>query len=99
MNLETLIQELEKLPHDKIVKHGFGSGHSWRGSYCEAAFSPKDNVTIGEMLSHAKELLGSTQTGWKGGEYVMHPYCDVYIAHEGDLGEPINSFNLMVWRG
>jgi hypothetical protein len=97
MELHELITELEKIDKNKTVADGFGSGMSWRGNYCEAAFEPVAETTIGLMLEQAKALLGSTQTGYKGGEFEMHQYVDVHIAEYGCIGEPINSFNIRHW--
>lgn len=47
------------------------------------AFKPKENVTFGEMLVHAKSAQGATFTGYKGGEYTMHEYTDCWIAEYG----------------
>lgn len=97
MNLENLIIELKKRDREQVVEDGFGLGMSWRGSYSEAAFEPAKNTTIGEMLDHACDLLGTTQTGYKGGEFIMHGYVDTHIAYRGECGEPINSFNFKYW--
>lgn len=97
MNLATLISELEKRNPDARVKHGFGSGHCDRGYYADAAFEPVDETTFGEMLRHAKELLGSTQYGYKGGMYVMDEYVTVRIGHYGECGEQIGRHHFLYW--
>ena len=97
MILEDLILELKSRDQNKSIKDGFGEGMSWRGSYSEAAFEPVENTTFGEMLAHAEKLLGTTQTGYKGGEYEMHAYVDVHLAHYGETGEPINSYCFKLW--
>ncbi len=97
MTLDELIEELEKRDPLEIVKDGFGEGMSARSSYDEAAFAPVEETTFGEMLAHAKDLLGSEQTGYKGGEFVMHGFVDTHIAGYGSCGEPITSFNFKYW--
>ena len=97
MTLDELISELEKRDQNKEVPNGFGEGMSWRGSYSEAAFEPAKNTTFGEMLKHAKALRGTHQTGYKGGEFLMHGDVEVHMAPYGECGEPITSFNFRYW--
>jgi hypothetical protein len=89
MVLEELIAYLEKVDHGVVVKHGFNNPHSYRGFYQELAFEPAKNITVGEMLACAKDALGKTYTGYKGGEFKMHEYTDVYLANYGECGEGI----------
>jgi hypothetical protein len=89
MTLEDLIKKLEQYPRDKHVAKGFNSPHSHRGDYSQLAFEPCENTTVGEMLDCAKEALGNTYYGWKGGEYKMHEYTDCYLAVSGFSGEEI----------
>lgn len=86
MMLNELIARLEREPPEKRVKHGFNHPHSWRGSYEELAFEPADNVTVGSMLADARRALGTTYSGWKGGEYTMHAHTECYMAKEGTCG-------------
>lgn len=83
MTLIELIDALKTLPQDKVVRWGFDHPHSWRGIYAELAFEPAENVTIGSMLACAKEALGKTYQGYKGGDFVMDEHTDVRIAYAG----------------
>lgn len=47
------------------------------------AFAPKDNVTFGEMLEHARIAIGATFSGYKGGEYTMGEWAGCWIAEYG----------------
>ncbi len=89
MTLGELIKALEKQNPDLVVPHGFSEPHSYRGYYDELAFEPADNMTIGKMLKCAKYALGKTYTGYKGGDYTMHEWTDVWLAHYGCCGESI----------
>lgn len=89
MTLGELIALLKTYDPNLRVPHGFAKPHSWRGDYAQLAFEPATDVTIGEMLACAKEALGSTYTGYKGGEYKMGEYSDVYLARYGELGQEI----------
>lgn len=89
MDLGQLIARLEKEPADRVVPMGFGKPHSYRGYYGELAFEPVADTTVGEMLAAAKEALGTTYVGYKGGEYKMDKYTPVWLANWGDTGESI----------
>ncbi|MDE2233816.1 MAG: hypothetical protein KGJ90_06985 [Patescibacteria group bacterium] len=79
-----MIKWLEKQDPSYIVTHGFGEPASYRGNYADVAFVPKENVTFGSMLAHAKSALNSTFSGYKGGQYTMHEYVEAYIAEYGE---------------
>lgn len=86
MDLEDVIEYLEDLPADRIVRHGLSNPHSYRGWYEQVAFELKDNVTIGAMLASARAAVGATFTGYKGGSYTMRESSLVNIANEGETG-------------
>lgn len=89
MTLGELIEFLETKDLDKIVPLGFYNPHSYRGNYYDLAFEPKENVTVGQMLASARDAGGKTYNGWKGGEYKMDEYTDVWLAEQGSTGESI----------
>lgn len=84
MTLEELIDALRFIPASTPVEYGFGSPHSWRGSYSELAFQPVRKTTVGAMQIHAQSALYATFTGYKGGTYRMDPDTPVHIqTHDG----------------
>lgn len=89
MMLKQLIENLEQLDPNLVVPNGFGNPHSYRGYYEDLAFEPMENVTVGQMLADAKESLGKTFTGYKGGEFKMGEYTDVFLAEHGYCGEEL----------
>jgi hypothetical protein len=89
MYLSQLIAKLEEANPSHTVAMGFYHPHSYRGDYRDLAFEPRANVTVGEMLSCAREALGSTYQGYKGGDFTMGEYADVWLANEGGEGEGI----------
>ena len=89
MNLGELIGHLEKLDPDQPVAHGFGRPHSYRGYYDELAFEPVADTTVGAMLAEAREALGTTYQGYKGGDYTMTEHTGVWLACCGETGEEI----------
>lgn len=97
MTLGKLIEWLEAQDPELIVKDGFGSPHSDRGDYSELAFSPVNEAKIGDMLTYAKSAVGSTYTGYKGGEFEMSLRTSVYIGEYGYCGEEITSTHFKYW--
>ena len=83
INLRELIERLEGLPGDLVVDYGFTKPHSWRGSYIDLAFEPAFDVSVYDMLSSAESAVGTTYTGWKGGEFSMGLDTSVHLAQEG----------------
>jgi hypothetical protein len=100
MNLTTLIKKLEALPKNKIIQHGFGAPYSYRGIYEEVAFEPRNNTTVGEMLTYAEEAKGSTYQGWKGGSFTMDGLSSCNIAIEGECsdGDAISPTLMRYWE-
>ena len=89
MWLEELIAVLEKADPDQVLPIGFDGPHSYRGDYAELALEPARDVSVRSMLACAKEALGRTYTGWKGGEFKMADCTDVFLAYRGFTGEGI----------
>jgi len=83
MTLQELIDTLSSCNPATRVLLGFGNPHSYRGVYDELAFESVEGTTVGAMLAAAKDALGSTYAGYKGGEYTMTPYTPVWLARQG----------------
>lgn len=90
MTLGELIEQLKEADPDWIIQDGFGSPHSDRGSYANLAFAPAENVTVGSMLKYAESAVGKIFTGWKGGDFKMGLYTEVYVGEWGSCGEPLS---------
>lgn len=97
ITLGDLIDWLEKQNPNLVVKDGFGSPHSDRGSYEELAFDPVEETTFGAMLDHAQSAVGSTYTGWKGGDFVMDRSTPVLIGEYGNCGDEICEIHFKYW--
>ena len=85
MTLKDLIERLEKEPN-KFLKLGFTHAHSWRGSYENLAFEPCEGAKVSDMLYEAKNAIGKTFQGWKGGDFKMEESAEVYLSDEGTAG-------------
>lgn len=94
-NLGNLIEDLEKYPSDAEVSiepfglypTGFGS---YRGYYEDLSIeytTEKYNGKVlecGELLKKAKECVGKTFYGYKGGEFTMTKSSVIWLANYGD---------------
>lgn len=83
MELKSLIQILEKLPPDLVIKNGFDCPHSWRGIYAELAFTPTENTVVADMLTDARSAVGATYEGYKGGDFTMDENTRVHFSYYG----------------
>lgn len=84
MTLGDMIKELEQWDKSLVVKNGFGPPMSYRGYYDCVAFPKVANVTVREMLKHAKAALKDTFHGYKGGEYKFDENTPVFLAGYGE---------------
>jgi hypothetical protein len=89
MTLGEVIAFLKTVDSRTEVAVGFDKAHSYRGYYHDVAFEPVQNTTVGEMLEAAKNAVGQTFQGWKGGWYTMTEEAGVYLAFEGCCGESL----------
>jgi len=87
MTLGEYIEILEKLNKRTKVRYGLGNPHSWRGSYDEITFEVVENTTIGKMLKEAKSAVGTTYTGWKGGDFTMKKNTQINIDRKGSWSD------------
>jgi hypothetical protein len=83
LGLGQLIARLKQEDPARVLPIGFAEPHSYRGYYCDLAFEPRRNITIGEMLDAARSALGATYQGYKGGDYTMGDHTDCWIAAYG----------------
>lgn len=99
MYLKELIEYLKQKHPDIIVPMGFHNPHSYRGYYDDLAFEPMENVTVETMLKIAQTALNTTYQGYKGGDFKMHEYVDVYLANYGECGEELGTILLDYMTG
>jgi len=79
---------------EALVQFDFGylfptSIDSWRGSYNELALNYKSEgelMYVSAFLDMLKKAVGTTFTGYKGGDYVMNRSTPVWVANGGDSG-------------
>ena len=68
--------------------------HSYRGYYSDLAFEPSDGFRkASEILADCESSLGSTFTGWKGGDFLMKESTPVWVAFEGCCGKKLIKIN------
>lgn len=68
--------------------------HSYRGYYRDLSLSyelvpqvSKTIKTVGELLAKAKECVGKTLAGWKGGAYTMDENTPIWLSRDGQITE------------
>ena len=80
---------------DRVLPVGFHNPHSYRGDYSDLAFEPCRDIALSDMLQAARDALGATFTGWKGGDYTMSKHTLCWIAYRGSgEGETIGALSL-----
>ncbi len=99
LSLGQLISELEKRPEETHVPLGFCRPHSYRGYYERLGFIPENDTTVGAMLACARQALGNTYCGYKGGEWKMDEDTLVYLAYWGNTGEEMGRVLLYLMIG
>ena len=100
MTLGEIIHYLERLDPSAVSKVRVSNAHSYRGDYSqlavEYAFTPQ---TARETLGVFQAALGTTQEGYKGGDFEMRPWVDVHLAKWGCCGEQIGPVTLALMFG
>ena len=98
ITLGELVLKLESIKEKtKNVSLDFGDFYptdfdSWRGSYCEIALNYDDGwpreeeVTVDTLLKKAKESIGQTFEGYKGGQFTMNKDTPVWVANYSKSG-------------
>ena len=99
MTLGELITFLEKEDPHLSVQVGFDYPHSYRGFYANLAFEPCTKRTVTFMLDRAMNAIGTTYGGYKGGEFIMEPWTDVWLAKHGECGETLGVITLAFMLG
>jgi hypothetical protein len=87
ITLGQLIDTLEAADQTLVVRDGFGHPDSWRGVYAFLRFSPERDTTVADMLTHARSAVGTTYTGYKGGDFTMTRESPCFIDGYGDSSD------------
>lgn len=97
MNLGQLINAVKGIDPDYTFDWGICNPHSYRGFYECVAFERRwSPQTAAEMLGVLTTTVGRTFQGWKGGDYTMDEGVRVYLANQGDTGQPIEGIGLVL---
>jgi hypothetical protein len=91
MTLGKLIDRLSQLDPAMEIE-GLCEPHSYRGYYSDLAFERcNDKRTVAEVLAMAKDCVGETFEGYKGGNFDMNWSTPVWVADYGSCGMKIMS--------
>lgn len=88
MTLGGLIDRLEAMDQ-AIEMEGIGDAHSYRGYYSDLAFERCEKRKVADVLKDAKDCMGETFAGYKGGDFDMGRNTPVWIANYGCCGARI----------
>ena len=86
MNLGSFIKSLEEISPDMSIRMDFsydgpGKMDSYRGFYSHLSLmGTTDNATVGSVLEDARSAMGSTFSGYKGGDYTMDENTPIWWA-------------------
>jgi hypothetical protein len=95
MQLRELIERLQLEEPDLVIPHGFDAPHSYRGFYDQLAFEPNGGpMTIQELLDIIKPCVGQVFQGYKGGDFKMSEWTDVWLANWGHCGDMLSEGHL-----
>jgi hypothetical protein len=93
MTLGGLIDRLEQFDSQMEID-GICEPHSYRGYYSDLAFKLCGyKRKVADTLAMAKDCMGETFEGYKGGDFEMSRNTPVWIANYGSCGERIMSIN------
>lgn len=87
--IEYLTTEMMKGNSQLVVKNGWYQAESARANYSDLGLRPKQDVTIESMLNVVEGALGQTFQGYKGGDFEMKEYSEVWLAEYSTTGEPV----------
>jgi hypothetical protein len=79
----------KRIIFDFSQRAGPESPHSYRGYYSDLAFSAGHKRTAGAWLRELESCLGSTFTGYKGGDFTMREDTPLWAAFYGCCGRAI----------
>ena len=95
MTLKALLRVLATYPRDKSLNWEIKDCHSYRGDYDQLGVRLiSGESTVAEVHDILSSQVGNTHYGFKGGEFTMHKYVDVYLAKWGHTGEQLGSLLL-----
>lgn len=95
ITVSQLVQQVKEFPSNAKVRFDFGGVpygfHSYRGFYDELAVGwvsdSKTNLTIEDFLVLLKQCMGTSFTGYKGGDFIMYADTPVWASLYGDVSD------------
>lgn len=83
LTLGALIKRLEARDPNTPTE-GFGRLSSYRGHYCDLAFTPEDcKGTVGGLLEQCRSAMGRIFEGYKGGDFLMGETTPLWMSPYG----------------
>jgi len=90
MQVYELLDYLHAKPATATVPFTLSDPHCDRGDYANLAFCKEDvPSTVADLIAVIEAAKGQTFEGYKGGDFRMSDWTDVYIGDSSyDCGEP-----------
>ncbi|WP_104662820.1 hypothetical protein [Ensifer adhaerens] len=90
LTLGALVEALSAAEPEAIVVFDFDAAvspsapESYRGYYSDLSFPPASSpITAGELLKEARDAIGNTFEGYKGGDFTMHDETPLWASAYG----------------
>lgn len=93
MTVGDLIDWLKTRHPNAVIPGLSADADSYRGYYEHVSIEPGDYVYAGDLLAHLESQVGTTMTGYKGGEYKFDLGCYVFVARYGCTGPFLAGFD------
>lgn len=101
LTVKEAIEQLSTMPHNAIVRFATGiyplGFSSYRGYYEDLSVgigTQYNAPTAGEFMDDLFKAIGTTITGYKGGEYIVTEQTVLWAANYGDCGPAIVGFKV-----
>lgn len=90
MTIGDLLLSLEMLRRTPLLCE-VGEIDSYRGNYHNMYFdsSKTKKMFVSEFIEHISKSLGTFKVGYKGGEFICHHDCEIYLSTYGATGRLI----------
>lgn len=83
MELGNFKKYIESFEDNYVFEYTLGEPFSWRGSYCEVAFSiENESSTKEDILEKILKAYNNTFRGYKGGEYKYNDSTDIHFDYD-----------------
>lgn len=89
-NIKEITDYLKGFDENTEINLTLSNPHSNRGDYSNIGFNHSfETGTVKGIIEELTYVIGKTFYGYKGGEFEMCEYSEVYLSEYGGVGEPL----------